>query len=84
MNTLQTISDKKSGTLALICELMDMNLYEMIRGMGYSHVHYLSFKYPAAPEQLQKENLKKYLVLKKTHDFCDTGTMLYQMSYQAI
>ena len=25
-------SDKKNGTLALICELMDMNLYEMIRG----------------------------------------------------
>ena len=25
-------SDKKNRTLALICELMDMNLYEMIRG----------------------------------------------------
>ena len=24
-------SDKKNGTLALICELMDMNLYEMMR-----------------------------------------------------
>ena len=26
------LSDKKNGALALICELMDMNLYEMIRG----------------------------------------------------
>ena len=26
-------SDKKSGTLVLICELMDMNIYELIRGM---------------------------------------------------
>ncbi|XP_055497107.1 MAPK/MAK/MRK overlapping kinase-like isoform X10 [Leucoraja erinacea] len=25
-------SDKKSGSLALICELMDMNIYELIRG----------------------------------------------------
>ena len=25
-------SDKKSGTLVLICELMDMNIYELIRG----------------------------------------------------
>lgn len=32
------IFDKKSGTLALICELMDMNLYEMIRGRH----HYIS------------------------------------------
>ncbi|XP_029195387.1 MAPK/MAK/MRK overlapping kinase-like [Acropora palmata] len=32
------IFDKKSGTLALICELMDMNLYEMIRGRR----HYIS------------------------------------------
>lgn len=24
--------DKKSGSLALICELMDMNIYELIRG----------------------------------------------------
>lgn len=28
-------SDKKNGTLALICELMDMNLYEMIRGKSF-------------------------------------------------
>ena len=28
-------SDKKSGTLVLICELMDMNIYELIRG-GYN------------------------------------------------
>ena len=25
-------SDKKTGTLVLICELMDMNIYELIRG----------------------------------------------------
>lgn len=31
--TLSTFSDKGNGKLALICELMDMNLYEMIRGM---------------------------------------------------
>ena len=31
--TLSCESDKKTGSLALICELMDMNLYEMIRGM---------------------------------------------------
>ncbi|KAK3718769.1 hypothetical protein QZH41_014035 [Actinostola sp. cb2023] len=28
----EIIFDKKNGTLALICELMDMNLYELIRG----------------------------------------------------
>ncbi|XP_067847920.1 MAPK/MAK/MRK overlapping kinase-like isoform X4 [Heptranchias perlo] len=28
----QIESDKKSGSLALICELMDMNIYELIRG----------------------------------------------------
>lgn len=27
-------SDKDSGMLALICELMDMNIYEMIKGKG--------------------------------------------------
>lgn len=26
------LSDKKSGTLVLVCELMDMNIYELIRG----------------------------------------------------
>lgn len=26
-------SDKKTGTLALIVELLDMNLYEVIKGM---------------------------------------------------
>ena len=26
-------SDRKSGSLALICELMEMNIYELIRGM---------------------------------------------------
>ena len=25
-------SDKESGTLSLICELMDMNMYEFIQG----------------------------------------------------
>lgn len=34
---LLSISDKKSGTLALICELMDMNLYEMIRGTAITY-----------------------------------------------
>ncbi|KXJ14440.1 MAPK/MAK/MRK overlapping kinase [Exaiptasia diaphana] len=33
----EIIFDKKNGTLALICELMDMNLYEVIRGRR----HYL-------------------------------------------
>ncbi|KAK3093503.1 hypothetical protein FSP39_016537 [Pinctada imbricata] len=33
----EVIFDKKSGTLALICELMDMNIYELIRGKR----HYL-------------------------------------------
>ncbi|KAK3748050.1 hypothetical protein RRG08_029900 [Elysia crispata] len=28
----EVIFDKKSGTLILVCELMDMNIYEMIRG----------------------------------------------------
>ncbi|XP_024204342.2 MAPK/MAK/MRK overlapping kinase isoform X6 [Pan troglodytes] len=28
-------SDRKSGSLALICELMDMNIYELIRGRRY-------------------------------------------------
>ena len=25
-------SDKKTGTMALICELMDLNIYELIKG----------------------------------------------------
>ncbi|XP_044872615.1 MAPK/MAK/MRK overlapping kinase isoform X6 [Mauremys mutica] len=29
---LRLMSDRKSGSLALICELMDMNIYELIRG----------------------------------------------------
>ena len=29
---LLVVSDKKTGTVALICELMDMNIYEFIRG----------------------------------------------------
>lgn len=33
----EVIFDKKSGTLVLICELMDMNIYELIRGKR----HYL-------------------------------------------
>lgn len=38
-------SDKKNGTLALICELMDMNLYEMIRGKSfYESTCQLNFK----------------------------------------
>lgn len=28
----QVVFDRKSGSLALICELMDMNIYELIRG----------------------------------------------------
>ncbi|CAL1527778.1 unnamed protein product [Lymnaea stagnalis] len=28
----EVIFDKKSGTLVLVCELMDMNIYELIRG----------------------------------------------------
>ncbi|XP_041353049.1 MAPK/MAK/MRK overlapping kinase-like isoform X1 [Gigantopelta aegis] len=33
----EVIFDKKSGTLVLVCELMDMNIYELIRGKR----HYL-------------------------------------------
>ncbi|ELU03478.1 hypothetical protein CAPTEDRAFT_192643 [Capitella teleta] len=33
----EVLFDKKSGTLVLICELMDMNIYELIRGRK----HYL-------------------------------------------
>ncbi|NWX82934.1 MOK kinase, partial [Nothoprocta pentlandii] len=29
----EVIFDKKAGSLSLICELMDMNIYELIRGM---------------------------------------------------
>ncbi len=25
-------SDRRNGTLALICEIMDMNIYELIKG----------------------------------------------------
>lgn len=31
-------SDKKSGTLVLVCELMDMNIYELIRGEFSLHL----------------------------------------------
>ncbi|CAH1792534.1 unnamed protein product [Owenia fusiformis] len=34
----EVVFDKKSGVLALLCELMDMNIYELIRGRR----HYLS------------------------------------------
>ena len=30
-----TGSEKKTGTMALICELMDMNIYELIKGLTY-------------------------------------------------
>ncbi|XP_050407443.1 MAPK/MAK/MRK overlapping kinase [Patella vulgata] len=36
----EVIFDKKSGTLVLVCELMDMNIYELIRGKR----HYLQEK----------------------------------------
>ncbi|XP_071961927.1 MAPK/MAK/MRK overlapping kinase-like [Antedon mediterranea] len=42
----EVIFDKKSGTLALICELMDMNIYELIRGRR----HYL-----------QEQKIKNYM-----------------------
>ena len=32
-------SDKKAGTLMLICELMDMNIYELIRGEFIIHAN---------------------------------------------
>ncbi|KAL8608652.1 hypothetical protein ACOMHN_002881 [Nucella lapillus] len=32
LELFEVIFDKKSGTLVLICELMDMNIYELIRG----------------------------------------------------
>ena len=36
-------------------------------------------------KQLQKESLKKNLGLNgiRTHDLCDAGAVLYQLSYQA-
>ncbi|XP_025105892.1 MAPK/MAK/MRK overlapping kinase-like isoform X2 [Pomacea canaliculata] len=37
LELFEIIFDKKSGTLVLICELMDMNIYELIRGKR----HYL-------------------------------------------
>ncbi|KAK7103924.1 MAPK/MAK/MRK overlapping kinase-like isoform X3 [Littorina saxatilis] len=37
LELFEVIFDKKSGTLVLICELMDMNIYELIRGKR----HYL-------------------------------------------
>ena len=37
-------SDKKSGTLVLILELMDMNIYELIRGMYLSTLIFLNFR----------------------------------------
>ncbi|XP_006824841.1 MAPK/MAK/MRK overlapping kinase-like [Saccoglossus kowalevskii] len=46
----EVIFDKKSGTLALICELMDMNIYELIRGRR----HYL-------PEQKIKNYMYQLL-----------------------
>lgn len=29
----EVVFDKKAGSLSLICELMDMNIYELIKGM---------------------------------------------------
>jgi len=46
----EIIYDKKTGTVALICELMDMNIYEMIRGRR----HYL-------PEQKIKSYMYQLL-----------------------
>ena len=36
-------SDKKTGTLALIVELLDMNLYEVIKGMTFLYFSYIFF-----------------------------------------
>ena len=33
-------SDKKSGVLVLVCELMDMNIYELIRGKNKSQIRF--------------------------------------------
>ena len=33
-------SDKDTGMLALICELMDMNIYELIKGEQALNRHY--------------------------------------------
>ncbi|XP_038072169.1 MAPK/MAK/MRK overlapping kinase-like isoform X2 [Patiria miniata] len=38
LELIEVIFDKKTGTLALLCELMDMNIYELIRGRR----HYLA------------------------------------------
>jgi renal tumor antigen len=32
LELVEVVFDKKTGTLALLCELMDMNIYELIRG----------------------------------------------------
>ncbi|XP_059164272.1 MAPK/MAK/MRK overlapping kinase-like isoform X2 [Physella acuta] len=32
LELMEVVFDKKSGTLVLVCELMDMNIYELIRG----------------------------------------------------
>ncbi|XP_060583138.1 MAPK/MAK/MRK overlapping kinase-like isoform X2 [Ruditapes philippinarum] len=41
----EVIFDKKSGTLVLICELMDMNIYELIRGKRHLLPEYMVKKY---------------------------------------
>ncbi|KAL4238951.1 hypothetical protein ACF0H5_003655 [Mactra antiquata] len=41
----EVIFDKKSGTLVLICELMDMNIYELIRGKRHLLPDYTVRKY---------------------------------------
>lgn len=30
------VSDKETGTLSLICELMEMNIYELIQGQYFT------------------------------------------------
>ncbi|XP_034325536.1 MAPK/MAK/MRK overlapping kinase isoform X5 [Magallana gigas] len=60
----EVIFDKKSGTLVLICELMDMNIYELIRDKR----HYL-------PEK----TVKKYMLqLCKSVDHCHRNGIFHR------
>lgn len=36
INLIQCFSDKETGTVSLICELMEMNIYEFIQGKSAS------------------------------------------------
>ncbi|XP_041703134.1 MAPK/MAK/MRK overlapping kinase-like isoform X2 [Coregonus clupeaformis] len=59
----ELIFDKESGTLSLVCELMEMNIYEFIRGQTHSETATLNdMKHlPQLQQPLPESKIKHYM-----------------------